>query len=198
MTGAVAERSGMAAGATVPTVQLKTISARPNAAGTSLVVETSEPTAYATSRPDPLTILLDLRNVDGEKVTKSVGRTADSPIVDIAVEATESLGSPVSRVRVKLAEAANYQVRSERNTIVLDLARPAAPKVAQSATTAAVDPIAALGLNEPAVQPRPVVRVQSAPMPAQAQATPAVQAKTRVRDAAAPSSGSTRCSSSSA
>lgn len=175
MTGAVAEWSGVAAGAAAaPMVQLKTISARPHAGGTSLVVETSEPTAYVTSRPNPLTLLLDLRNVDGARVTHAVGRSADSPIAGITVEATESLGAPVSRVRVTLAQPADFQVRSERNTIVVDLARPAARPPAQSAAPAVVDPIAALGLVAPADAPpqiRPVVKVQSL----QAQAQEAVQ-----------------------
>ncbi len=44
-------------------VRLKAISARVNAKGASLVIEATEPVAYTTSRPDPLTLLLDFRNV---------------------------------------------------------------------------------------------------------------------------------------
>lgn len=179
LTGAVAERPGVAAGAAaVPTVQLKTISARPHAGGTSLVVETSEPTPYVTSRPDPLTILLDLRNVDGERFTNAVSRSADGPIAGIHVEAAEAMGSPVSRVRVRLAQPAEYQVRSERNTIVVDLAQratKAGKPTAQAATPATIDPIAALGLDAPAAQVRPAVKVNGAATPAQAAVqTPAV------------------------
>jgi type IV pilus assembly protein PilQ len=179
ITGAVAEWSGVAAGAAAaPTVQLKTISARAHPGGTSLVVETSEPTAYAASRPDPLTILLDLRNVDGARVSNAVGGSAEGPIAGIAVEAIEALGAPVSRVRVTLARAADYQVRSERNTIVVDLAsRTPSSLAAQSATPAAVDPIAALGLNQPGGpgQSASVPIGQPALVDVQAQAQDAVQ-----------------------
>jgi type IV pilus assembly protein PilQ len=170
-TGVVAERFGLSAGAAaVPPVQLRTISARAHTGGASLVVETSEPTAFVTSRPDPLTILLDLRNVDGERVTNAVGQPASDPIAAVNVEKTESMGAPVSRVRVSLARPAGYQVRSERNTIVLDLA----PRTAQAATPAVaagvtgspavVDPIAALGLGGSPTPPeiRPVVKIQNA------------------------------------
>ena len=129
MIAVLAQRPGAAAGAgALPAVQLKTITARALAGGASLVVETSEPTGYVTSRPNPLTILIDLRNVDGQRVTNSVGTSIDpsNPIAAVAVEAAESLGSPISRVRVTLAQPLAYQVRSERNTIVLDLGQSAA------------------------------------------------------------------------
>ncbi|MGE3508153.1 MAG: type IV pilus secretin PilQ [Vicinamibacterales bacterium] len=173
MTGAATNWSGVAAGAAaVSTAQLRTISARPHAGGTSLVVETTEPTAYVTSRPDPLTILLDLRNVEGARVVPAVSRSADNPIAGVAVEATEALGAPVSRIRVTLARPTDYQVRSERNTIVIDLGRAMATPAAQVAAPAAIDPITALGLDDPTgVQGKPVVRVR----PSQAQLQDAVQ-----------------------
>jgi len=177
LTGTLAERPGVAAGAAaVPTVQLKTISARPHAGGTSLVVETSEPAPYVASRPDPLTILLDLRNVGGERLTDAVSQPAGGPIAGIDVEAAEAMGAPISRVRVRLARPAEYQVRSERNTIVVDFTQrkaTATKQPAQAAAPAAIDPIAALGLDASAPQARPAVKVQGATL---AQAQDAVQA----------------------
>jgi type IV pilus assembly protein PilQ len=167
--GSVAERSGAAAGA-ISTVQLKAISARPHAGGTSLVVETSEPTAYLASRPDPLTILLDLRNVESGRVVNSVADASGGAIAAVAVEATEMMGAPVARVRVSLAQPSDYQVRSERNTIVVDLesgARAAALRAganpaASVAAAPVVDPIAVLGLGAPVPAVRPVLRVEPA------------------------------------
>ena len=48
---------------TLGPVRLKAISARVNAKGASLTIEASEPVAYTATRPDPLTLLLDFRNV---------------------------------------------------------------------------------------------------------------------------------------
>ena len=49
-------------------MRLKTISARVSAKGASLVIEATEPVAYVATRPDPLTVLLDFRNVGADGV----------------------------------------------------------------------------------------------------------------------------------
>ena len=51
-----------------------------NGKGASLVIEASEPVSYVASRPDPLTLLLDFRNVGAEGVANSVAANAKSPI----------------------------------------------------------------------------------------------------------------------
>jgi type IV pilus assembly protein PilQ len=193
MTGVVAQRSGAAAAAgAIPTVQLKTITSRAHAGGTSLVVETSEPTPYVTSRPDPLTILLELRNADAARVTNAVTRDAEGLIAGVAVEATDSQGQSGSRVRVSLARPTQYEVRSDRNTIVLDVNRGGRPSTAAAAApSAGVDPIAALGLGSqaPAVKVTPVLRVQSieaAQAPASAPAAARTAAEPQPAPAAAP------------
>ena len=152
---------------TVPgAVRLKTISARVNGKGASLVIEASEPVAYTATRPDALTLLLDFRNVGAADMLNSVAADVKSPIERVSVEAVESLGSPASRVRIALTQPVAHHVRSERNTIVIDFDRPsakAAPYVLPpgagakgSATPDAMlalqdvpaqDPIAALGLD---------------------------------------------------
>ncbi|MGE3704696.1 MAG: secretin N-terminal domain-containing protein, partial [Vicinamibacterales bacterium] len=167
MTGVAAGRTGAtaAAGAT-SAVQLKTITTRPHAGGTSLVIETSEPAAYVASKPDPLTVLLDLRQTGAEGFTASVLREAGGPIADVKVEPTATVDGNGARVRVSLAQPVPYQVRSERNTIVLDLSRAAARPVgtASAAASPAVDPIAALGLGNPTptVKVNPVLKIQGA------------------------------------
>ena len=57
-------------------VRLTAISARVNAKGASLLIEASEPVAYTATRPDPLTLLLDFRNVSAAEVANSVAAGA--------------------------------------------------------------------------------------------------------------------------
>ena len=152
--------------ATLATVRLNAISARVHAKGASLVIEASEPVAYITSRPDPLTVLLDFRNVAANDVANSVAADVKSPIARVSVEAVESLGAPASRVRIALSQPVAHHVRAERNTVVVDFEKPsakAAPYVLPPASkgtagaapdammalrdVAAQDPIAALGLD---------------------------------------------------
>ena len=100
--GALVSASGMAAGPSVTptsTVRLKTISARVHSKGTSLVIEATEPVAYVQSRPDPLTLLLDFRNVGAEGVANSVASLEKSAMAGVSIEAAESMGAPASRVR---------------------------------------------------------------------------------------------------
>ena len=108
---------------TVPSVRLTTISAKVSGKGASLVIEASEPVSYVASRPDPLTLLLDFRNVGAEGVANSVAANAKSPIASVVIEAAESLGAPASRVRIALAQPVTHRVRSDRNTVVIDFER---------------------------------------------------------------------------
>ena len=110
---------------TVPSVRLTTISAKVSGKGASLVIEASEPVSYVASRPDPLTLLLDFRNVGAEGVANSVAANAKSPIASVVIEAAESLGAPASRVRIALAQPVTHRVRSDRNTVVIDFERSA-------------------------------------------------------------------------
>jgi len=191
--GALVNASGTPTGSTAApttTVRLKAISARVGSKGASLVIEATEPVAYIQSRPDPLTLLIDFRNVGAEGVANTVASTDKSPIAGVSIEAAESLGAPASRVRIALAQPVVHRVRSERNTIVVDFekasskgvpyvmppgssrgrtasdapdamlalhqgqdseqaARPDSAQPMQSRANA--DPIAALGLDAPAV-----------------------------------------------
>jgi type IV pilus secretin PilQ/predicted competence protein len=169
------------------TVRLKAISARVDAKGASLVIEASEPVAYTATRPNPLTVLLDFRHVAAGEVANSVVASAKSPIASVSVEATESLGSPASRVRVTLAQPVAHRVRSDRNTVVIEFDKPspngapyALPSPAAKGSGPApdamlalqnvtiVDPIAALGLDMPTpgapAAPAPAFVAPSAPM----------------------------------
>jgi type IV pilus assembly protein PilQ len=171
--GALVSASGMAAGPSVTptsTVRLKTISTRVHSKGTSLVIEATEPVAYVQSRPDPLTLLLDFRNVGAEGVANSVASTEKSAIAGVSIETAESMGAPASRVRVTLSQPVVHRVRSERNTIVVDFEKPSGKGVPyvlppQTVRAEAVDPIVALGLDAPSPASQPTA-AQVAPSPA--------------------------------
>jgi len=153
--------------ANVPSVRLTTISAKVNGKGASLVIEASEPVSYVASRPDPLTLLLDFRNVGAEGVANSVAASAKSPIASVVIEAAESLGAPASRVRIALAQPVPHRVRSDRNTVIIDFERssgkvpyvlppgtstgstPDAMQALSQKESTAIDPIEALGPTPP-------------------------------------------------
>jgi type IV pilus secretin PilQ/predicted competence protein len=144
-------------------VRLKAISARVNAKGASLVIEASEPVGYTTSRPDPLTLLLDFRNVAANDVANSVTADVKSPIAHVTVEATETLGASASRVRIALSQPVAHHVRSERNTVVVDFDKPSA-----KAAPYALPPISrqSSGVSpQSAGAPDAMMALQAAPAP---------------------------------
>ena len=66
--GAPATRRG------TETPALRSISSRLDGALSTVLIEASEPVAYLTSQPDPLTVLVDLRNVDRRIARQRVDR----------------------------------------------------------------------------------------------------------------------------
>jgi type IV pilus secretin PilQ/predicted competence protein len=87
---------------------------------TTVSIETSDPVAYVTSRPDPLTLFIDLRDVDATGA-RSALLGAKGILSGAAVEeATGADGARVVRVRIRLTTPAAHQVRSKRNVIHID------------------------------------------------------------------------------
>src|SRR3954471_11884323 len=167
IAGAGALVSAAAPPGIIAPVRLKAISSRVHAKGASLLIEASEPVAYTTSRPDPLTLLLDFRNVAAADVANSVAADVKSPIAYVAVEAAESLGAPASRVRITLSQPVAHHVRSERNTVVVDFDRPS-PKAAPYALPPGSRPTsAASGQSAAAGRPSPdaMLALQERPLP---------------------------------
>ena len=58
--------------------QLKELSAKAGRRITTVTIETSDPVAYLTNRPDPMTLLLDLREVDAAQAAATVLRAKGS------------------------------------------------------------------------------------------------------------------------
>jgi type IV pilus assembly protein PilQ len=125
LAGVLVRASGPTSGAAVaPTARLTAISSRLHGKASSLIIEATVPVPYVTMRPDPLTILIDFRNVGAEGVTNSVTGSDRSPVATVAVESVESMGAPASRVRITLVQPVVHRVRSERNTVVVDFDKP--------------------------------------------------------------------------
>jgi type IV pilus assembly protein PilQ len=166
-------------------VQLKAISARANGAGTSLVIEATGPTAYVTTRPDPLTVYVDFRNVGVGAVSNRFAADSKSPIAAVEVQTTESMGEPVSRVQIKLAQAVGYLVRSDRNRILVDFEKPSAssPYVARPTSERRGDAMAAL--QDSAIKPDPTALLKSQTNPNSARAVGNSEPRRSVSEAAA-------------
>ena len=109
------------------TPALRSISSRLDGALSTVLIEASEPVAYLTSQPDPLTVLVDLRNVAaGSMATRPIADVLE-PVGSVKVETAYAPdGAPVARVRVNLERAAKHRVRSARNTILVEVDRSAA------------------------------------------------------------------------
>jgi type IV pilus secretin PilQ/predicted competence protein len=101
--------------------QLKALSAKAGRRITTITIETSDPVGYLTSRPDPLTLLVDLRDVENAAGSRTALGAKGVLAGATVEEATTADGARVARVRIKLTEPAAHQVRSNRNLIYIDL-----------------------------------------------------------------------------
>ena len=168
--GTLLRASGPAATAITASARLTAITSRVHNKGASLVIEATDPVGYVAARPDPLTITVDFRNVSGEGVANAFSASGRSPIAGVTVEPLESLGAPTARVKITLSQPVAHHVRSDRNTIVVDLdeptgrpfilpvappqqnngrigASPEATRPVDVVQSSAVDPLQALGLT---------------------------------------------------
>jgi type IV pilus secretin PilQ/predicted competence protein len=112
------------------------------AQGPAVVIEATEPVAYTVNRPDPLTLVVDLRNV---AVADAVARVEPRGVVTgVRLEqATAADGLGVARVRIALARATEYKVRSSRNTIRVELDGVASAALVTAPAPAVIAPAAA-------------------------------------------------------
>ena len=102
--------------------ELRAISTRLDGSRSQVLIEASEPVAYVTSQPDPLTVVVDLRNVKAGVMPAGLG--FQPPVSNVDVEdAVAGDGAEVARVRVTLAYPAKHRVRSSRNVIYVEVER---------------------------------------------------------------------------
>ena len=134
---ALADISGSATESAAPIAQLTAIRARVDSSGTALVIEATDPVPFVAMRPDPLTIVVEFRNVGIEGLTTSVAANPNSPISNVSVDLIEAVGAPASRVRISLAQPVSHVVRSDRNMVIVDFERsPPVASVAPSVPNA--------------------------------------------------------------
>ena len=152
---AVAGSSGTAVNADTG-ARLTSVSARSGGDVTSVLIEASEPTAYVTTRPDPLTVLVDLRHVRTAGAVNRAESVSGGPLRAVKVEEASSPdGAALARIRLKLTRPVDHAVHSSRNVIQVDLAHRASGAVnsgASAATLPAQKPAAA--------QPTPVAATE--------------------------------------
>jgi type IV pilus assembly protein PilQ len=122
-----------------PTIRLTGVTTRTEGVATTVVIETTEPVGYVTAQPDPLSLVVDLRNVAPGQVRPS---SSSGAVASVAVEsAAADDGTPVARVRLLLSSPAKPLVHSKWNTVIVEFggkAGAAAPAAAASAERAAV------------------------------------------------------------
>jgi type IV pilus assembly protein PilQ len=106
--------------------RLKTITAT-GGARPAVLIEASEPVAYAAVRPDPFTVVVELRKVSATGYTNGFVADPTSPVRGVVVESARADdGTSVARVKVSLSEPLGHSVFSQRNLIILELDRDAA------------------------------------------------------------------------
>ena len=156
---------------------------------TRVLIECTGPIAYTYYSPDPLTLVVDIPEVDASKVPARI---------NVATREVESLrvtnlaradGRNIARLEVRLASLVPYQIYSKGKALNLVFDRPAAaaalapaPPVAVAPTPAAApDPLPAARTSppeaEPASAPMEAHSSPPAPMPPAPRAVPAPEAK---------------------
>lgn len=101
-------------------IRLVGISSQAVGRTSAILIEATQPVAYSVSRPDPLTVLVDLRNVTVGDAAAKVAKK--DPVAGVTVEqATAIDGQSLARVKVALTAPSTYTVHSDRNVIRLDL-----------------------------------------------------------------------------
>ncbi len=114
---------------------------------TRLVVECTGPIAYSTYSPDPLTLVVDIPEVDASKVPARINvgtREVESLRVTTLARAD---GRSLARVEVRLASLVPYQVYSKDRALNLVFERPAT--LAAAAEPATQSPSAATSAPGP-------------------------------------------------
>ncbi len=143
---------------------------------TRVIIECTGPLAYTYYSPDPLTLVVDIPEVDASKVPARI---------NVATREVESLrvtnlaradGRNIARLEVRLASLVPYQIYSKGKALNLVFDRPPA-----AAAATAPDPTAAARPLPPAAEPvnAPMEARSSppAPTPQAPRSTPAPEAK---------------------
>lgn len=131
---------GLAAGRPAR-LRLVEVTTQNTPASQSILITATEPASYTTHQPDPLTVMVTLRDVDAGDVVSQLTPDPSGPVDAVAVvDGIDDDGAAVAEVRITLHTPVSYEVRSRRQTIQVRFARmastdavgdvaPAAPSV---------------------------------------------------------------------
>ena len=135
------------------------------AQGQAVIIEATDPVAYTVSRPDAVTLVVDLRNaVIADAISRVEPRGLVAALRLEQTKAADGLG--VARVRIALSRAVEYHVKISRNSIRVELAAAAAaPAVAGKTDAPVVQPVVAK-TTVPAVAVPPVAAPRESKAPA--------------------------------
>jgi type IV pilus assembly protein PilQ len=134
---------------------------------TRLIVECTGPVSYTYYSPDPLTLVVDMPEVDPSKVPARINvGTREVEAVRVSAMARPD-GRTLTRLEVRLASLAPYQIFSRDKSLNLVFERPAEGKTPEVRAEAAAEPAA--------TAPAPAAPVAAAPVAAAAPA-PAAEA----------------------
>ena len=126
--------------------RLVEVTSASTAASQSVLITATEPASYTTRQPDPLTVLITLRDVTAGNVATWLRPAPDDPVTGVeVVDAVDADGNPVVQVRIRLREPTVYEVRSRRQTIQVRFARPAASTSAPAPEDEAAPPLVGRG-----------------------------------------------------
>jgi len=117
------DESGRAApggSAETASVRLVDVSSTSTSGGTAVLIELSDPVAYIASRPDPFTVVVEMRDVATVGANKRVTAAAPLSAVDVT-QTTAADGERVTHVTISLTAPVAHRVKSSRNTIRVEL-----------------------------------------------------------------------------
>ena len=127
-----------------PLPHLTAVSGKVDGKTTTVVIEVSEPVPYVATQPDPFTVLVELRNVDGSRASNPLARKELEQVSGVAIEEGKADdGATVCRVRIVLLKPLRFMVRSSKNLIFVQFDATQAVAPAASAEQPAVAPPAA-------------------------------------------------------
>ncbi|MDQ3169922.1 MAG: type IV pilus secretin PilQ [Acidobacteriota bacterium] len=113
-----------------------------------IVIESSEPAAYAVARPDPLTVLIDLRGVVAGSAKNRFRPAAGAPVSSVLIDEMRAPdGTPLTRIAMLLTSPASHSVVSAKGKIKVSFRGSAGstgstgsvPKVPGATVLSAVD-----------------------------------------------------------
>lgn len=135
---------------------------------TRLSIESSGPLAYTYYSPDPLTLVVDIPEVDASKVPSRIN-VGSHEVESLRVTAlARADGRSLTRIEVRLASLVPYQIFSKDKALNLVFERPAQMAAAPVAEPKALEPAPAPVEVPAEAAPAPVAvaAVESAPEPA--------------------------------